>query len=575
MSRLKFKDLSIKKRSNIFFILIIIITALALIVPLYYKVSDVLKCNTQAQSLETVNQIKTSIDHSLDTVANMANFISYSSDIQKYLNLENDETLLTHQDYSTAERVMITNYSSIILRDIDIYGDNGMIFNVPSRFTDRSAEQIAAYTETAREGRGKITWHNAIQETDTLELLKEIRDITSTQSLGTLRIGINRSYLEKQLRNVTFGNDGYTIILDNEGKYLAGKNLTPKKYEVLLACMDSTDGTSRISLDSSNYLIAYNTIPDKGMIILGVIPERSLYKDINNLKTWLVTIVLLTCLFGFLLAVKFSASIVTPLRDMAKSMDIVANGNFNHTLPVNSNDEIGRLSSNFNTMIFKINALIDSEYKQALLKKEAEFKMLQAQINPHFFYNALETINWIAKKNQMDEISTMVTSISKLMRISINNKQKTITLKEELDCIKGYLAIQKVRYQDRIQTMIDIPYELYSMVIPKLTLQPLVENAFVHGLEQSESQGMVIITGKHQENVVVFCVADNGIGMSEEQIEKIMDDKLENNPSHSGLGIMTVHKRIQFVYGQEYGLTIESKSQKGTKMILKIPYIIK
>ncbi len=572
MFSVRLSNHSIRYKLNVFFILIIIGTSLALILPFYFRVSGILKKNTQLQSLETVQQLATGLDHSLDMIVHMANFISYSSEIQNYLDLPPADTTLAIQDYSVAERVMIINYSSLITKNIEVFGNNGIIFNVPSRYTALPSETITRYQAEANKHGGAISWHNEIESQGAFLLLKEIRNITTTRSLGTISIQVNPSYLEKQIADVTFANDGFTCIIDNEGNYIAGTALESDTLTALRPVLAGDTGHSQIEIENKSYLLAYSSLPKKNIIVLGFIPEGTLYSEISQLQVWLYMIVLITCILSFLLAVRLSNTITAPLRNMEESMEVAAKGDFSHTLTITSKDEIGRLSQNFNTMIQKINTLIESEYKQELLRKEAEFKMLQAQINPHFIYNALDTINWTAQKRGMDDISKMVTSISNLMRISINNKKKNVLVREELECINDYLLIQKARYQDQITTMIDVAPELYDIVIPKLILQPLVENAFVHGLNQIDKKGMILVQGNIEHETIIFTVTDNGVGISNEQIEQIMSDNHDPSAAHTGLGILTVHRRIQFIYGSKYGLSIYSNVGKGTQMTLTLPY---
>ena len=171
-------------------------------------------------------------------------------------------------------------------------------------------------------------------------------------------------------------------------------------------------------------------------------------------------------------------------------------------------------------MLGEINSLIDNVYKQEILKKEAEYQMLEAQINPHFIYNVMDTISWTARANHLDDLSEMVSALSKLLRTSIS-KKTFVTVSEEVSCVNNYLTIQKFRYKDRIGTVIDVDQELLEIIIPKLILEPLVENAVIHGLEEKEGRGLILVSGRKQGDALVFKVKDTGVGMSKEQIERI------------------------------------------------------
>lgn len=165
----------------------------------------------------------------------------------------------------------------------------------------------------------------------------------------------------------------------------------------------------------------------------------------------------------------------------------------------------------------------------------------------------------------------MVSSFSKLLRSSISRRTAS-TVREELDCIQNYLFIQKIRYKDRITALIDVDPALQDLIIPKLILEPLVENAVIHGLENKKEKGMILLIGEVENHMVTFTIKDNGVGIPDDRIQEIMQQQTQTDSIHTGLGIMTVHQRIQHVYGTEYGISIESTVGVGTKIYIRFPY---
>ena len=218
-------------------------------------------------------------------------------------------------------------------------------------------------------------------------------------------------------------------------------------------------------------------------------------------------------------------------------------------------------------MIQKINSLIQTVYQAELLKKEAEYAALQAQINPHFLYNTLDTICWQAKLKNNEDIFETTYSLSRLLRASMSNKDPFVTVKQELDYVHDYIRIQKARYRQRISVSVKVEKEVESVRIPKLILQPIVENAFVHGLEEKGESGVLSVRGilNQEEETVTFVIKDDGVGMTEEQIESVYSQK------EKGFGLHSVHKRIQILYGEAYGLKILSEPGRGTTVILRVP----
>ena len=365
---------------------------------------------------------------------------------------------------------------------------------------------------------------------------------------------------------------GSVIVLDTEGNYVCGKECDAELSETLKQMDGSSSDFQEVVYNKETFLVTDRKLEEKGLILYGIISSRAMYKDATNLFQWIILLIFAILFVILWFAMKFSGSITRPLREMAEAMDTASCNKFSNRLTIKSSDEVGQLAQHFNEMQAEIQDLIDNVYQQKLLQKEAEFQMLQAQINPHFIYNVLDSISWTARSHQLDEMADMVSSFSKLLRLSIS-RRTAITVREELDCIQNYLFIQKVRYKDRITALIDVDPVLQDLIIPKLILEPLVENAVVHGLESKEEKGMILLIGEMEEQTVTFTIKDNGVGIPNDRIQEIMQKQAQTDSVHTGLGIMTVHQRIQHVYGTEFGVSIESTVGVGTKIYVRFPYI--
>jgi len=570
-----FRNLSIRSKLLSYFFLIIVLISIFVFLPIYMKTLSILRSSTQQQAIDAVIQTSTALDNTLNSICYMADFISYSTEIQSILTEKLDDPYNSYDEvppsyFSAAERVLITNYSSNKLNTINIFADNGMIFEVPNRIPTFDSDEIQEIKKLSESHSGRISWY--FLRGKELCLLKEIRNITTTRNLGALAISVKKDYLDRSITQSFFAGKGNLVILDQQGNYICGKTYAPVLYRDLSELDSSSSTFSNIEYENSPFLVTANALPDKGLVVYGLISEDALYGQINQLFRWIASFVVIMTGVVSLVVIFFSESLVRPLRKMAHFMDIAAKGDFSISLPIESDDEIGQLSHHFNSMVQKINSLIDNVYKKELLYKDAEFKMLQAQINPHFIYNVLDTISWTVQLNGMPEISKMASSLSRLMRISIN-KDQNITLKEELACVQDYLLIQKIRYQDKISAIIDVDDRLNDLVIPKLILEPLVENAIVHGLEGKGGTGLILVKGELVENMVIFTIKDNGIGISQERLAEIGPSHSDANSTHTGLGFLNVHNRIQYVYGTEYGLDIKSQPNSGTTVTIRIPYI--
>lgn len=268
-------------------------------------------------------------------------------------------------------------------------------------------------------------------------------------------------------------------------------------------------------------------------------------------------------------------SIAKPIRSLSENTRLVGKGDFTIRVSENENDEIQLLSHNFNRMVERIGDLVEDVKLEQLQLRDAELKLLQSQISPHFLYNTLDTIIWLAEDKQYEEVIKMVNALSDFFRTSVSKGKDFITIMEEKSHVESYLKIQQFRYQDILEYEIQIPEELGHYKVLKLTLQPLVENALYHGIKTKRGKGKILITGIRQEDTIVLIVSDNGSGMTKEALEQVRKDinRGGTEEPYNGFGLYNVNERIRLNYGEEYGLTMESEEGIGTKSIIKIPAI--
>ena len=268
--------------------------------------------------------------------------------------------------------------------------------------------------------------------------------------------------------------------------------------------------------------------------------------------------------------------IAGPIEQTSNAMKRFAGGDFTVRLPEGRTDEIGSMNSVFNHTIEEIERLLKQLVEMETTNKDIEFQALQAQINPHFLYNVLDTINWMARKKGEEKICHMVTAISSLMRASISNKKSMVTVREEIKYIQDYLYIQETRYGDRFTSYIEVDEMLYDLQIPKMTIQTLVENSVVHGVENATWDCFLMVAGVKKGNMAVFTIEDNGVGMTEEKLANLFENTEERKTgageTHTRLGIYAVKKRLDYVYHKSAEINIESEEGKGTKVVLKIPF---
>lgn len=289
----------------------------------------------------------------------------------------------------------------------------------------------------------------------------------------------------------------------------------------------------------------------------------------NTLLLCTVSLSVLLFLSAFLIKL-ITTSVTHPIQELCAATRQVAKGNFSHT-EIESGDEIQVLANSFNDMTGEISYLIENIKKEQINLRDTELKLLQAQINPHFLYNTLDAIVWMAEGGQNKEVVFMVTALSEFFRTTLSEGNDCITIREEESHIRSYLSIQEVRYADILEYEINISPEIYPYYILKLTLQPLVENALYHGIKNKRGKGKIVVRGYERDENICLEVEDNGIGMDEAELETLQK-KVKGEVAHErGFGLGNVDERIRLNYGSEFGIHFESEKGKGTLATVCIP----
>ena len=280
--------------------------------------------------------------------------------------------------------------------------------------------------------------------------------------------------------------------------------------------------------------------------------------------------------FSFLAAWIISASIYIPIKKLHDVTTTITKNDLRALITSKNVDEITELGMSFNIMIGKIRELLDSKIKEQENLKKAELKALQAQINPHFMYNTLDTIVWMAQAKQNDQVIEIVRALSSFFRIALSKGRDWITIDQEIEHVKSYLTIQRMRYHDILDYKIEVDEEILNGTILKLTLQPLVENALYHGIKNKRDGGTITVRARRSEqDLVIFEIRDDGVGFTPYKLAKIqeaMESELDDfSFKESGFGLENVNKRIKLYYGKQYGLTIQSRYREGTCVTVTIP----
>lgn len=418
-------------------------------------------------------------------------------------------------------------------------------------------------------------------EIQTLGSMAYIRRVSSPGNLSDedcyIAIYFSSDYLKNILcKNLTdtgsvyYLNNSRNSIVASSDTALAGTYFM--RYEAIPERIGSAQSFTAVTILDENLYMGYREVEHTDWRLVSVIPVRSVFSESRQIMLNMVFLYLFFVALAYITALLLSGNIADRLSLVVDKM----NEDRNKT-PVKfdneeDKDEIGQLVCNYNAMVDRINGLMAKETETAEKLKVSEVKALQAQINPHFLYNMLDMINWLAQSGKQKEVSIAVQTLSKFYKLTLSKKNITIPICDELNHVELFVKLQNMRYENRINFLIDVPDEILDFEIPKLVLQPIVENSIQHGIFERESKsGNVVIMAWVEGEDILFTISDTGMGIPKGQLTNILDGT--GTGSGSNIGIYNTHQRLQLLYGENYGLQYQSTYGQGTEVYVRIPAI--
>ena len=343
-------------------------------------------------------------------------------------------------------------------------------------------------------------------------------------------------------------------------------------YDTIKASfMSSNNFIERNILDTKVYAGFYS-ISNTDWFMVTVLPSPPLIHESNRLMIQIILIYAVFLVLALIFANVLAHSITGRLSSVIRQMQTVRHGPPTPMESPQAHDEIGNLIDTYNYMTRKMEELMEKQAEAAEDLRIAEFNSLQAQINPHFLYNTMDMINWMAHQGRTSEVCNAVQSLSRFYKLTLSRKKGISTIARELEHVTIYVQLQNMRYHDSIELITDIPDELSEYQIPKLTLQPVVENSILHGiLEKDSKSGTIVITGWMENEDVVLLISDDGVGISPEILSTILSGNGKSQSGGTNIAVYNTHRRLQILYGNDYGLTYSSKPGEGTEVEIRFP----
>ncbi|WP_341417687.1 sensor histidine kinase [Paenibacillus filicis] len=569
-----------------FMFVFFILTVLPFVLVGYIALSKSEK-TIRSSNLDSVVQASKNLDHFLRYVLNEQDKIMASDETQELLD-----------GGKLAAQLGEIPYANKLSAYTDTLNYANKLFKIrlfplePSRYPaymksvygPAELEQVPWFAEIVTKGR--FFWkvfgpadHPSLYVQPTLGSVKRLHSLKTFQPTGVAVMEIRPAMLAefidpvKQFDNqrLMLVHKDQAIIYSTDGSY-DGKDAEELERELSVPFVSKT-----MKYAGTESLVNVSALLGGELKLVSVVPMKDLNNPVAVLNKLTIAFLVFYFLMSLALAWYITVKYTSPISSLVRQMKILARNQFNEAALANSNwvkrsDEVGWLYRGMSHMVSEIHKLLEETREFEKRKKQLEFQVLNYQINPHFLYNTLDTIRWKAEAHQVAEISEMVSSLSSLFRLSLNGGRELTTVRRELELLKSYIQIEKVRQSSLVRMMYRIEEDIMELPLIRLILQPLVENAIRHGIAGKGDAGIIIIQGTLEEDGICFRITDNGAGMAEDVRDRLLDPSAESRQDREGgLGLINVHERLRHYFGEPYGLDIQSEPGRGTTVILLHP----
>ena len=586
----KFKSI----QSSIFCAVSILVLSAVLavtVVSLRYTNSSIYE-NSVMYTQTIIGQLNQNIDSYISYMDNIASLVAGSGDAYKYLYSESGIDALSLKEYNQCRQRLTEQFKTILkgrsdIRNIGIVrreNESSSLFNngMSTRNQNLKLDTQHWYADAV----GKYDHYNLTsshvqnvisgERPWVITLSRGIRNYTGEgDSDGVVFIDLNYSAISELCTQNSVGTKGYVFILDQDGNIVYHPQqqqlYNELQTENISLIMNAKTDVVTAGKGDDEKIYALSHSETTGWTIVGCMNMSELLKNSRKARSIYVLVALGLIAVALVISSEIARNITFPIQKLRDSMKRVQKGDFSAAeIEVYSDNEIGSLTRSFNLMTHKIQDLMAQNIQEQEQKRKIELKALQSQINPHFLYNTLDSIIWMAEGKKNEEVVLMTASLARLLRQSISIENELVTIGQEIEYVRSYLTIQKMRYKDKLEFEINVDPRITHAQIIRLVLQPIVENAIYHGLKYKESKGMLKVHGYELGERIIIDITDDGVGMDEETLKHIYD-KHKVNYHSNGVGVYNVQQRLVLYYGKEYGIIYHSEKGKGTTATVVIP----
>lgn len=568
-----FKVSSIKTVITLSFTAVTILSMLFISLSLYSMFSDNAEKNAAFSTQQIMDQVNLNLDYYIKGMMEISDLIKSNLNSETYDDRSNLANLLNVTSQIRKDIVTMAAYSDtgklLLSSPSGNYSNN---FHAAEQDWFKSAiarpvDYIFEPPHVQRIFEGRRPWVVSLCRSVTFYKNK------SAVTLITM-VDMNFSAIEQLCKQVSLGKRGYIYIIDQSGNIIYHP-----QQQIIYAGLKNENITEALSKNPGSYfddfqgerrIMTIKNISFTNWKMVGISYVDELVANKRNLNNFIFFISLFGIVFEILASMFISSRISQPIKRLERQMKRVESGDFDINLDVKGEDEVKRLSKTFNLMVTRIRQLMSQIINEQEAKRKSELKALQAQINPHFLYNTLDSIVWMNENRNYEGVTTMVSALARFFRVSISKGNEIINVSDEINHAASYLTIQKIRYKDKFDFTIETQPEVLQKKTLKLILQPIIENAIYHGISQIQEKGVIKITAVVEDNTIVYSVTDNGYGIKPEVLKGIIDYESTSDLS-SGVGLKNVNERIKLCYGSDYGIEIFSELDVGTTVFIRIP----
>lgn len=508
--------------------------------------------------------------------------LSNNFEMIRLLNETTDEPAVAYINEQTITNIIGSIfYSRDDLVGIHVITDKGKIYNYGNYMNVVDPDyKTTDWYKQLRASSGKMVWlgvyeHSLIDQVEDSPVFafgRQIFDLNEHKPIGIVLYETNPEPVLDALDNLKLGAHSQVYLMSQDGRFVSSATDPTPAVENLPALPDYEDVMVKQETDR---LIVASKLSFSGWWVMSITPDKDLNVELVEMKRYLLIVISILILVSTLIAFIVSRTISSPLKKVIREMRQVEVGNFRGMVNVSSYQEINILVAAFNRMVRRIEELIERVKLSSVSEKNAELHALQSQVNPHFLYNTLDMIYWMLDEEGNEQLGELVLSLSSMFRYSSHWEDGAeVTLAEELEQTGHYLAIISIRLEGRLQIVTDIGERWLGIKVPKMTVQPVIENAVKHGLEPLDRQGILKVYTCEEDNILKLVVEDNGNGMTETELAHLLnslDGRGPRESGKSGIGLQNLHRRLQHMFGESYGLQIQSYPGTGTRVSILLP----